>query len=86
MPAVVTVPVPYDLEENELHLDPSSKVYCNKLPIRALLIWLLETGATDEEFERIFRASVVLWARMQHLAPIVTFAECFDTAVVWERG
>ena len=84
IPRVKLIEIPYEGDQpleidrstssQEDRTDPLSWVVAN-------LAFLLETGTSIEELDRIFRGTVVL-----HADDAGTFAECFHQAIVWERG
>ena len=78
------IELPYGLEGSDLGLDGSSR-HQNASSV-TLLRWLIANGVTDEELERIFRATTVLWAACRGQDPSIEFRNCLDTAIVWERG
>ena len=77
----VEVTAPYDLTEQEIRLEPPG-AFESMLSSRAHLQWLMDTGDSDEELERVFRSTTVLKARF----PEASFKECLKTAIIWERG
>ena len=77
---VVVVDIPYGLTFQQLTTEPD---LAYKGSIRSQLKWLSEEVTTEEECERVFRATVCLYVRQQGAIP---FDQCLEQAFIWERG
>jgi hypothetical protein len=82
---MIDLPLPYDITEETIKLDPLSKTRTN--PAVALMelcetVIINNDGDVDEEIlERVARSAIILFHKEQG-----TFAQCLDTAVIWEVG
>ena len=80
--AKVELEIPFDLEAHDLKLESASR---DPQSMEDLIQWLRVSALTEERFEeemdRILTCTVLL-----RNANAGALAECFKTAVVWERG
>jgi hypothetical protein len=82
---MIDLPLPYDITEATIKLDPASASATD--PQDALVelceaVTVNNEGDVDEEkLERIMRSAILLFHREQG-----TFAQCLDTATIWENG
>jgi hypothetical protein len=82
------VAAPFNLTDEELVLDPAT-VKHGPRSVHESLDWMTDTQTTEDEIERILRGAVVLYARLRgpdDCEPTITFSQCLDTAIIWERG
>lgn len=71
------VPIPYNLTEEQLKLEPDiSRSMTHELE------WLNE-NVTEDELPHILTSAVLIWHKGQGRWPI---ADCLATATVWARG
>lgn len=72
------VPLPFDLTEDVLVLDPATP----KNQALAHGLEFLVNDANIHEAHRIMLCTILL--KTKH--PEYTLGECLDTAIIWERG
>jgi len=75
----VNIKPPYNLTDTEVVVDKSSAH--SEMTAVQLMRWFMDSSVMEADLERVFRSTVLLRAVTN--AP---FAECLDTALIWERG
>jgi hypothetical protein len=86
MKETIDIPIPFDLDREQLHLDPAA-IGAVDQPWEWLVYELTHGKRNEEEMERIMRSFVILYHHLHRAnQTAATMAECLDTAIIWERG
>jgi hypothetical protein len=72
------VKIPYHLEYQQLELDPGAKGE----DIREAINHAQELRLSEDEWKRV----IISTALLINTGKNYTVGECFDTALIWERG
>lgn len=73
----VILDIPFRLTLDQLHIEPGT----GGDSIKGLMRWMLDSSMPDESIERVMRGAECLFATKKG-----TFAQCLETALIWECG